>query len=179
MAIWESLQLRERSCISRPNIQENCPSLHGPILGRPLPSLLSLYILWMDPNVEKTEHWIWMSNGPKLKNFLTTYFNNIRTFLGEILTFHIIRIIITVSLPRGWIQEIKRMEPDLLAHGLFLTWTQNLIIHWSYMYNSIYTSDEICSNPTPCPLSPSILLTWRTSFLACGANSHPLLSLVC
>jgi hypothetical protein len=27
----------------------------------------------------------------------------------------------TVSLPRGWIQEIKRMYPVLLMHGLFFT----------------------------------------------------------
>ncbi len=47
------------------------------------------------------------------------------------------------------------------------------------IYYSIYTSDEIHTNPAPCPLSPSILLTWRTSFLARGANTHPLLSLVC
>jgi hypothetical protein len=26
-----------------------------------------------------------------------------------------------VSLPRGWIQKMKRMLPVLLAHGLFLT----------------------------------------------------------
>ncbi len=29
--------------------------------------------------------------------------------------------ILGVSLPRGWIQEIKRMYPALLMHGLFLT----------------------------------------------------------
>jgi hypothetical protein len=31
---------------------------------------------------------------------------------------------------------------------------------------------------TSCSLLPAFLLTWRTSFLACGVN-HPLLSLVC
>ncbi len=30
----------------------------------------------------------------------------------------------TVSLPRGRIQEIKRMLLVYLTHGLFLTWTQ-------------------------------------------------------
>ncbi len=74
----------------------------------------------------------------------------------------------SVPLPRGWIQEIKRMQPVLIGHGLFLTWTQNFVIH------SIYTSDEILANPTPCSLLPAFLLTWRTSFLA-----HPLLPLVC
>ncbi len=44
------------------------------------------------------------------------------------------------------------------------------------IYYSINTSDEIRSNPIPHHLSPSILLTWRTSFLACGLNIHPLLS---
>jgi hypothetical protein len=34
-------------------------------------------------------------------------------------------------------------------------------------------------HPTPCPLLPAFLLTGRTSFLARGANTHPLLSLVC
>jgi hypothetical protein len=29
--------------------------------------------------------------------------------------------ILGVSLPRGWIHEIKRMYPALLMHGLFLT----------------------------------------------------------
>ncbi len=28
---------------------------------------------------------------------------------------------LTVSLQRGWVQEIKRMYPVLLMHGLFLT----------------------------------------------------------
>ncbi len=32
---------------------------------------------------------------------------------------------------------------------------------------------------TLCSLLPAFLLTWRTSFLARGANTHPLLSLVC
>jgi predicted HAD superfamily phosphohydrolase YqeG len=28
--------------------------------------------------------------------------------------------VVTVSLPRGWIQGIKRMYPVLIMHGLFL-----------------------------------------------------------
>jgi hypothetical protein len=48
-----------------------------------------------------------------------------------------------------------------------------------------------CVNPAPCSLLPALfylpphilvtrfLLTWRTSFLARGVNTHPLLSQVC
>ncbi len=63
-------------------------------------------------------------------------------------------------------------------HGLFLTWTQNLVIHRSYI--TVFTQ-QMRFMPTQ-PLAPCyslFLLTWRTSFLAHGANTHPLLSLVC
>jgi hypothetical protein len=53
------------------------------------------------------------------------------------------------------------------------------------IYYSVYTWDVAHVNPAPCFLLPALftynpfLLTWRTSFLAPGANTHPLLSLVC
>jgi hypothetical protein len=90
-------------------------------------------------------------------------------------------------LPWGWIKEIK---PVLPVHGLFLTWTQNLIIRRSYI--TIFTHKIRLASTQPlathCPLFfichlsfllPAFLLTWRTSFLARGATTHPLLSLVC
>ncbi len=75
-------------------------------------------------------------------------------------------------------------------HGLFLTLTQNLIIHRSYI--TVFTHKIRLASTQPLAphclvffichpsfLLPAFLLTWRTSFLACGANTHPLLSLVC
>jgi hypothetical protein len=59
------------------------------------------------------------------------------------------------------------------------------------IYGSVYTWDMARVNPAPCFLLPALftchplfllpafLLTWRTSFLSRGANTHPLLSLVC
>ncbi len=54
------------------------------------------------------------------------------------------------------------------------------------IYYSVYTWDMAHVNPpSPCFLLPTLFschlffLTWRTSFLARGANTHPLLSLVC
>jgi hypothetical protein len=59
------------------------------------------------------------------------------------------------------------------------------------LYYSIYTWDTARVNPTPCSLLPAFftchplfmlptfLLTWRSSYLARGANIYPLLSLVC
>ncbi len=59
------------------------------------------------------------------------------------------------------------------------------------IYYSIYTHDIAHVNPTPCSPLPALfylpsslyvthfLHTWRTSYLACDSNTHPLLSLVC
>ncbi len=77
------------------------------------------------------------------------------------------------------------MGPRNLMHvacsscALFIFNLNTKSIFSQIVYYSIYTSNEIRTNQTPCPLSPTILLTWRTSFLARGANTHPLLSLVC
>jgi hypothetical protein len=59
------------------------------------------------------------------------------------------------------------------------------------IYYSVHMQDIVHVNPAlaphcPHPLTcrppsmlPTFLLTWRTSYLARGANTHPLLSLVC
>ncbi len=59
------------------------------------------------------------------------------------------------------------------------------------IYYSVYTWDMACIHPAPCFLLPALftchpfsvtrffLLSWRTSFLARGANVQTLLSLVC
>jgi hypothetical protein len=59
------------------------------------------------------------------------------------------------------------------------------------IYYSVHIWDMAHINPTHCFLLPALFtchplfllpaffLTWRTSFLARGANTHPLLSLVC
>jgi hypothetical protein len=78
---------------------------------------------------------------------------------------------IHVLLPRGWTQEIKRMWLDLLTHGLFLTWTQNLIILQSIHY-SIYTSDNAWFPPNP--LLPCFhLFTYFENQLLCSWCEYP------
>ncbi len=75
-------------------------------------------------------------------------------------------------------------------HGLFLTWTQNLVIHRWYIM--VFTHKIWLASTQPlaphCPLFftchpsfllPAFLFTWRISFLAWGAKTHPFLSLVC
>ncbi len=90
-----------------------------------------------------------------------------------------------VSLPRWWIQEIKRMKLVHLSHGLFLTWTQNLII-LQIIHCSFYTSDNAWFNPTLCPLfspvyllgEPAPLLVVQIPMHSCpwSANNCPTLS---
>jgi hypothetical protein len=86
----------------------------------------------------------------------------------------------TVLLPRGRIQEIKRMLLVHLTHGLFLTWTQ--ISHFIYrLYTTIFTW-QIMPHPTQ-PLAFHNI-TWfylpgePASFLVV-TNTHPPLSPVC
>ncbi len=118
--IWESRQWWERSRISRPNIQKNCrvklwkSSPHGSILGRHAAALYSYSVYSLNGPQRRKD---WTSNlnveWAKVKHFLTTYLNNIWMFLGEIFTFHIIRILITTLL-----QIIVSSELTLLKHGL-------------------------------------------------------------
>ncbi len=76
---------------------------------------------------------------------------------------------ISVSLPRGWIQEIKRMLLVHLTHGLFFNLNTQILIY--YRSHLQYLHDNRClvqSNPllstNPC------LLTWKTNFFARGGE---------
>ncbi len=84
----------------------------------------------------------------------------------------------SVSLPRGWIQEIKRMLLVHLTHGLFLTWTQNYIILQIIYYN-IYMLFNASFNPTPYFPLPHVYLLGEPTSLLMMANTYPPLSLVC
>ncbi len=84
----------------------------------------------------------------------------------------------SVSLPRGRIQEIKCMLLVHLTHGLFLTWTQNLII-LEIIYYNIYMLFNASVNPAPCFPLPHVYLLGESTSLLMMANTHPPLSLVC
>ncbi len=71
---------------------------------------------------------------------------------------------IHVSLPQGWIQEIK-LHVACSSCEWFIFNLNTVSCNLQIIYYSTCTSDEIRSNPTPGLLSPFILLTWRTSFL--------------
>jgi hypothetical protein len=91
------------------------------------------------------------------------------------------KIIVTVSLLRGRIQEIKRMALLNFTHGLFLTCTQKS--HYIYRsFSAIFTRCTVLScHPTPSfhlNKHPT-LLTWRTSFFLVVTNTNPPMSLVC
>ncbi len=90
----------------------------------------------------------------------------------------LILFMLPVLLPRGRIQEIKRMYLAYLAHGLFLTWTQRLYFITDYILQYLRDNDAP-NNPTPCfPPTRVYLLGEPASFLL-DANIHPLFSLVC
>jgi hypothetical protein len=90
-----------------------------------------------------------------------------------------------------------RMDPRNQTHvtGSSNSWfifNLNTKSHYSQIiYCSIYKPDTAGVNLAPCSslptfftcnpliMLPTFLLTWRTSYFACGANAHPLLSLVC
>jgi hypothetical protein len=84
---------------------------------------------------------------------------------------------LTVSLPQGWIQEIKRMLLLHLRHGLFLTWTQRFYYITDYILQ--YLHDNRCLIQ-PNPLLPTNLcLLGEPASLLVVTNTHPPLSLVC
>jgi hypothetical protein len=70
----------------------------------------------------------------------------------------------TASLPPGWIQEIKRMWPVLLAHGLFLTLTQNLDIYRSYITALTRQKKFVPTQPLA-PCHPLFYLLGEPAFL--------------
>ncbi len=84
---------------------------------------------------------------------------------------------LTVSLPRGGIQEIKRMLLVHLSHSFFLTWTQKSHILQIVYYN-IYTSYNASFNPTPCSQPFRVYFHGEPTSLLIAANTNPLLSLV-
>jgi hypothetical protein len=87
---------------------------------------------------------------------------------------------VTVSLPRGWNQEIKHILLVHLMHGLFCTWTQKLY----YIYRSYITifTRHILPHPTQ-PLASQhpvfMYLLGEPASLLVMTNTHPPLSLVC
>ncbi len=89
--------------------------------------------------------------------------------------------VVTVSLPRVWVQKIKCMPVTYLTHGLFLTCTQK--------YQCIYklgiaiftecTATFIRTNPLPQQQSNPAYLLGEPASLLVVTNTHPPLSLIC
>jgi hypothetical protein len=86
------------------------------------------------------------------------------------------------SQPRGWIQAIKQMSPVLLMHGLFLSYTQNLIIHRSYITVFTHGIWLMLTQPLAsyCPLFLFVTLISATRFftylenqLSCSWCEYP------
>jgi hypothetical protein len=74
--------------------------------------------------------------------------------------------VVIVSLPRGRIQEIKRMLLVHITHGLFLTWTQKS--HYlQIIYYNIYTSFNAPLNLARCFLPFRVYLLYLENQLLC------------
>jgi hypothetical protein len=83
-----------------------------------------------------------------------------------------------VSLPRGRIQEIKRMMLVNLTHGLFLTWTQKSHYILQIIHYNIYMAYNTQSDPLH-PMASLLYLLGEPASLLVVTNTHPPLSLVC